>query len=413
MHLYNSNFLKNKEKNLLIFLFLFSFLIRVPSIFIFGDTGLENEWKNIVNNLTNYGTLSQFNLNNFLVPQVLMPPLYAFYLYFFKLFNFGNETYISVVLISQGILSSFSVVIFYIINKKIFPKKINIIGTLIFSLFPLHIYACGQISSAILQVFLLVSFFYFFFKTIQRNNLFNICLLSLVSGLAILLRGEFIALFLFSILYMLIFFKINLKSTIIIIFLTMLIVSPYVVRNVILFETITITKSFGYNLWKGNNLNSTVDGKLREGDLHSNLVGELKEKIDNVPIDKYYDIRVDKIYLNEGLKNIKNDPLRYLGLYIKKILSFIFIDINSSYPNYYHPLHYLPVLLVGITSILGIIVYKKKLQEINFLILYFLANVAIVSVFFILPRYTLAILPLQIIFSNIFFEYIKNNYLKS
>ena len=193
----------------------------------------------------------------------------------------------------------------------------------------------------------------------------------------------------------------------------MLIVSPYVVRNVILFETITITKSFGYNLWKGNNLNSTVDGKLREGDLHSNLVGELKEKIDNVPIDKYYDIRVDKIYLNEGLKNIKNDPLRYLGLYIKKILSFIFIDINSSYPNYYHPLHYLPVLLVGITSILGIIVYKKKLQEINFLILYFLANVAIVSVFFILPRYTLAILPLQIIFSNIFFEYIKNNYLKS
>ena len=42
----------------------------------------------------------------------------------------------------------------------------------------------------------------------------------------------------------------------------MLIVSPYVVRNVILFETITITKSFGYNLWKGNNSNSLVEGNV-------------------------------------------------------------------------------------------------------------------------------------------------------
>ena len=210
MYLNNYQHLKNKETYLLIFLFLFSFFIRIPSIFIFGDTNLENEWKILVNNLTDYGKLYSIlpyflKFEDFFIPNLFMPPLYAFYLYFFKVFNFSNEIYIQVVLFSQSILSSFSVVIFYIINKLFFSNKISIFGTLIFSLFPLHIYACTQISSVILQSFLIVVFFYFFFKTVKKNNFFNICFLSLTSGLLILLRGEFIALFILSILYIALF----------------------------------------------------------------------------------------------------------------------------------------------------------------------------------------------------------------
>ena len=406
MHLNSFQRLKNKETYLLIFLFLFSFLVRIPAIVIFGDTSLENEWEIIVNNLTNYGKLSLFNFDNFLVPNVFMPPLYAFYLYFFKFFNFSNDIYILVVLFSQNILSSFSVVIFYIINKLFFSNKISLLGALIFLLFPLHVYACGQISSGILQSFLTITFFYFFFKTVEKDSFFNICFLSFVSGLLILLRGEFIALFLLSILYIVLFLKMNLKKIVMIILLTVVVISPYLIRNIIVLDAITITKSFGYNLWKGNNPKATVEGNYRPDT-------NLQEQIDKVPVNNYYDINTDKVYLNEGLRNIKNNPTRYIGLYLKKILSFIFIDINSSYSNYYHPMHYLPVLFIGITSILGIVLSKKNSHLMNFLILYFVANITIVSVFFILPRYTLAILPLQIIFSNIFFQYIKNNFFKA
>ena len=406
MHLNSFQRLKNKETYLLIFLFLFSFLVRIPAIVIFGDTSLENEWEIIVNNLTNYGKLSLFNFDNFLVPNVFMPPLYAFYLYFFKFFNFSNDIYILVVLFSQNILSSFSVVIFYIINKLFFSNKISLLGALIFLLFPLHVYACGQISSGILQSFLTITFFYFFFKTVEKDSFFNICFLSFVSGLLILLRGEFIALFLLSILYIVLFLKMNLKKIVMIILLTVVVISPYLIRNIIVLDAITITKSFGYNLWKGNNPKATVEGNYRPDT-------NLQEQIDKVPVNNYYDINTDKVYLNEGLRNIKNNPTRYIGLYLKKVLSFIFIDINSSYSNYYHPMHYLPVLFIGITSILGIVLSKKNSHLMNFLILYFVANITIVSVFFILPRYTLAILPLQIIFSNIFFQYIKNNFFKA
>ena len=129
MYLHNYQHSKYKETYLLIFLFLFSLLIRIPAIFIFGDTDLENEWRILVNNLTNHGTLSLINFGDFFVPNLFMPPLYAFYLYFFKVFNFDNELYIQVVLFSQTILSSFSVIIFYIINRLFFSKKISILGT--------------------------------------------------------------------------------------------------------------------------------------------------------------------------------------------------------------------------------------------------------------------------------------------
>ena len=406
MYLNNYQHLKNKETYLLIFLFLLSLLVRILAILIFGEIYLADEWRILVNDLYDYGKFSLINFGDFFMPNLFMPPLYAFYLYCFKFFNFSTELYIQAVLISQIILSSFSVVIFYNINKLFFSNKISILGTLIFSLFPLHIYACSQISSVILQSFLIIIFFYFFFKTSKKNNFFNICFLSLTSGLLILLRGEFIALFILSILYLGLFVKMNLKNIAMIILLTIVVISPYLTRNIMLVDKIIITQSIGYNLWKGNNSEADVEGKNYR-DL--NLI----EQINKVPKDRYYDINLDKIFLHKGIKNITNEPIKYFRLYVKKILSFLFIDLNSSYPSYYHPLHYLPVLFISITSIIGIILSKKNSYQMNFLILFFIINVALVSVFFILPRYKLAIIPLQIIFSNIFFEYIKNNFFKT
>jgi hypothetical protein len=418
MYLINFQILKDKK---IFYLFTFSLLARIISIFTIGDTSLENEWSLLVSYLTDYGKLysifpalvnaswieSSFIISNFenpLVPNVFMPPLYAFYLYLFKFLNLSNELYILTILFSQAILSTISVIIFYNINKIFFSEKVSFFGSLIFSFFPLHIYACAQISSVILQSFLLILFFYLFFKISKTGRIFDICFLSLVSGLLILLRGEFIALFVLSILYLSIL-KIKIKNTFIILFFTFIVISPYIARNIILLDKVTITKSVGYNLWKGNNSLSTVEG-------NSYFDTSLGKKISNVSFDNYYDINVDKVFQKEALKNIKNNPIHYLKLYIAKFLSFIFIDINSTYPNYYNPTHYIPVLLIGITSVIGIILSDKKSLLMNFLILFFLANISLVSIFFILPRYTLATLPLQIIFSNIFFSYIKNNFFK-
>ena len=405
MNLKSNLYFKNKESNLLVLLFVFSLIIRIPVIFIFGDTELENEWGILVNNLTEHGKLSMKNFGNVFVPNVFMPPLYAFYLFIFKFFHLSKDLYIHVVLISQCLISSFAVIIFYLINKIFFSKKLSLLGALLFSLLPIHVYACAQISSIILQTFLTILFFYFYLKLIEKNNLYYIFLLSISAGLLILLRGEFIALFILSILYLIIINKLNLKKSFLIILLTLIVISPYLTRNIFILDSVTITKSIGYNLWKGNNTKADV-----EGFSSYSYYSSLKEKIDGVPKDKYYEINLDKVFLHAGISSILENPKGFFILYCKKFLSFVIININSTYPNYYNPLHYLPVLVLSLLSIAGIVMSDRNSYQMNFLILFFLSNVAIVSFFFILPRYKLGIIPLQIIFSNILLEYIVNKF---
>ena len=91
-------------------------------------------------------------------------------------------------------------------------------------------------------------------------------------------------------------------------------------------------------------------------------------------------------------------------LYFKKAISYFFIDINSTKPNYYNPFHYFPIILLGITTLLGIFLSNKKSHHFNYLILILAFYLATFSIFAIQPRYKLFIIPLQIILSNIFIE---------
>ena len=395
----NYQYFKNKETFILTLLILFSIFIRIPVIFQFGDLSLEHEWKILVNNLILHGTLSFRNLDGFLLPNLFMPPLYAFYLYFFSIFNLVEQNYILLILFSQILLSSISVAFFYKTNKFFFSQKISFYSALVFSFFPLHMYACSQISSITLQSFLLILFFYFFISFIKKNKTFSIIMFAALGGLLILLRGEFILIFIFSLFYLFFIFKTSFKNILLIFLIALITISPYLTRNILIFKQITITKSFGYNLWKGNNPNSKVEGYEVVGN-------ELQEKINEVPKDKFYQINLDKIFFNQAIENIKTEPMSYLILYFKKFTSFLFIDLKSSYPNYYHVLHYLPILLIGATSLIGIIISDKRSKELNYLILIFFISVIIFSCFFILPRYKLSLIPFQLIFTNILFVYI-------
>ena len=401
----NYHYLKNKEIYLLILLILFSFFIRVPIVFLYGDIALENEWLILVNNLTNHGVLAfdyhDQNLAKYLFPNLYMPPLYAYYIYFFSAFGLESQSYILIILFSQVLLASISVAIFYKISKIFFSKTVSLSISLLYSLFPLHVYACSQISSISLQTFLTILFVYFFFQFIEKRGSLLVFAVSFVGGLIILLRQEFVAVLVLSLFYAFIFYKIRLKEIFLILLISLVTISPYLIRNIVVFEKFTITKTTGYNFWKG----SHPDAEGLEG---SEIISDgLQEKIDKIPKDKFYGLNFDNLFLNEAIKNIKGDPTRYLTLFIKKAFSFLFIDINSPNPNYYNPLHYIPVLLFGIIALIGIGLSDKKSHKLNYLVLLFFFYVFIFSTVSILPRYKLIILPLQIIFAGVVIESFK------
>ena len=83
MYLNNYQYFKKNETFILVLLIAISIFTRIPVILLFGDTSLENEWEVLVDNLIVHGTLSLRNFDGFLLPDLLMPPLYSIYLYFF------------------------------------------------------------------------------------------------------------------------------------------------------------------------------------------------------------------------------------------------------------------------------------------------------------------------------------------
>ena len=389
-----------------------SLLIRILTVYFIKDTHIEYEWNILLNNLIEHKSYSIFSFNGELVPSVLMPPLYAFFLYFIHTISFLKEIYfLYLVFFIQIVLSTYSVYLFYQINQSFFSNKFSIINSFIFSIIPLNIYICGQISSASMQLFLSLLFLKLVFMLIKNKTQKNIIFFSIVSGLLILCRGEFAIIFAFTFFFIFINKKVDIINLIKILIIVFLVISPYVIRNYIHFNQFIIVKSLGYNLWKGNNQLSTVGGY---GNFEIVEFKNLHNKVKSVNKDKYYEINWDNIFLNEAKDNIEKNPIIYAKLFFKKLFSFYFIDLGSSYPNYYNFFHIFPIIILSLLSFPSLIIFFKNNKfENKYLGLYFFLNLVIFSIFFILPRYKLVILPIQIILVGYTLSYVLKKIRKS
>ena len=400
---------KIKKNNYVIFfLLLLSIVLKIYTMNFYGDTSLDNEWGILFYNFKKIGVIgiNIFNGSEIymgaalneeqVLPSVYMPPFYIFLIIFFDYFVPIDHLVMSIITF-QIFFSVVASLILLKLLKKIYNKKISYLGFLIFLFLPINIYSVTQISSISLQVFFLIIFFYYYLKIIEKKKNKSIIYFSVISAVLILLRGEFIVLLFFSYYYL--FFKSkNLKQIILSMFIILILISPYIYRNLKLFNQITITKSLGYNLWKGNNLYSNVEGSVKLYDDY------MINKIKKIKPNNEYEILRDNIYKEEAIKNILINPTHFFYLFLKKVFSLIFFDTNSSYPHYYNPLHLIPKFLIGLTSLLGVysIVFSKS--NLHFYVYVYCLYIILFSIFFILPRYSLAILPIQIILSCSFFN---------
>ena len=57
MFLDNYHHIKSKEMYVILFLILFSIIVRLPVVFMFGDANIENEWGRLYDNLIIHGKL--------------------------------------------------------------------------------------------------------------------------------------------------------------------------------------------------------------------------------------------------------------------------------------------------------------------------------------------------------------------
>ena len=381
---------------------------RFFSIYYFGVTEenyvkSSNEWGVLVSILEKYHMFGFRIVDQEVMPTIFMPPLYPIFLYFIKILTPNFSTYILTVQLLQTLFSAIS--IFYMLKILLifFSKKISYIGTWMFILFPANVFAVSQISSITIQILLITLFFYYFIKIIKTEKNKYLIFFSIISALLIFLRGEFFLFYFFTMFFFVLKkkFKVAIASLLITIFL----VSPYMVRNYKIFGIITVTKSAGFNLFKGNNPRSTVEGSpmLNLEDIKK-LSTKTYEKAINIKKQDKYDLIIDNLYKEDAINFILDNPLKYIKLYFLKLFSFIFFDTNSTYPNYYNVFHIIPKILISITTVLGIIFTITKKNLLSFFSLYYCLNAMIFSIFFILPRYSLTLLPIQIILTSVLIE---------
>jgi 4-amino-4-deoxy-L-arabinose transferase-like glycosyltransferase len=395
----------NNTNYILILILAISFIARLFTIHYYGDTKIDNEWGIILTNLENNKIFGYREYEGQVLPTIYMPPLYPIFLYLIKIIIGSNELFVKIILQIQAILSLVSIYYFYKILNKIYSKNIAFLGLLVFSLFPLNVYSVSQISSVSLQVLFTVLFFYSLINILRNQNAFTLMSFSITVAALIHLRGEFFIIYFLTLIY--IFLKIKKIKHIFLSFVIVLILAtPYLTRNYKTFGVITITKSSGYNLWRGNHLNAGVEGN----ETRSN---KLELKLKTIEPTKKYDLDLDNMYMEEAINNIKTNPLYFFKLYLKKIVSFLFIDSESTYKNYYSYLNIVPKLIISIMSILGaFLAIRKKSINIYFSGYYFF-NILLFSIFFILPRYSLMLLPAQVILSCYLLSALNSKFLNT
>ena len=392
-----NNIIENKIKSFLT-IFILSLLSRLIIAYYYGDKILENEWSILVNNLYNFGSFSLLRFGDLFVPNLWMPPIYGYFIYLHTIFFGLNETLVISVIISQIIISSFTSIIFYKITSIFFNKNLSLIGAIIFSLFPIVVYSASQISSITIYLFLLLIFFYLFLKFFNSQSYKLAILIAIISGVLILTRRDFILIYFFSIFFSYLFFKVNLKKVLFIVLVSAITISPYLIKNYLVFDKMIIHSGFGYNVWKAYNPNAKAEGYYTQSN-------DLKIKLEKIEKNIFYRINEDKVYLTEAKKYIAEQPSKYLKLFLNRVFSYYFIDLNSSQKNYFNLFHITPNLIFAILSIVGIIVFNKKNPKYNYLILTMFVIIFIYSCFAILPRYKIYILPFQILLSLNMLEY--------
>ena len=343
--------------------------------------------------------LAYAGINQRVLQSVFMPPLYAYFLYIIKILIGDLYNFVNTVIFIQITLSLFSILLFFKILKSFFSLKLSLLFSFIYSIIPVNIYAPTQISSITIQIFLILGYLIFFIRCLNNKNSYDLVKFSLFGGLLILIRGEFFIFHILTFFYLILIRKVFLKEILIFVFFSSVIVSPYLIRNYLTFNEIVLTKSLGYNLLKGNNPESTTEGNA------ISVEKIFKEKNKLIKIENRYEINLDNFYKNLAFEYIKENPGDFLKKYFLKLFSFLFIDLNSTYPNYYNFAHIIPKIFLSIFSLISAISFLRKKSFFNYLSLFYLGSAMFFSIFFILPRYNVMLIPLQLLLIANFFNF--------
>lgn len=304
----------------------------------------------------------------------------------------------------QAIFSSVTCIIIYLIAMKLFDQRAAIIAGILSVVYLSFIFFTARIvPETFLTFWLSLSVLHLLIlrdapspgNQIICGILLGITLLnSNVIGPVIPFIGIWIILLAGT-------WKENVKRTLLVMAVALLVVSPWLARNYQAFNEFPLMKTTaGLNFWLGNNPSATGTFFLPSS-----------EKMDSIlPATFYSDFKLseteqDKKLYDEAMTYVKQNPMHFARLFLKKLYYFTWFppdNLVSKEVRFYNKLFKIPYgfILAGCT--LGIILFLKRNARDTFLLGAIIISFAVLYSVFIVghARYRMPIEPYIILFAS-------------
>ena len=301
-----------------------------------------------------------------------IPPVNPYIIYYtFRIFG-DNRTSYAILMLLNSLFSTIGVLLVYLILKEMGYIKAAKIGAVFSAVFLPNVFGITTFSGSALYQTLALAFIYFSIKCYQEQKIISYVLCGFIGGLLSLLRSEFLIIgpiiFLSTFIYNITIRK-NLKFSIknlynltVFIFSFILIVSPWVYRNTMLFgEFTTIVSHPWHEMWRGNNKLATGGEYDIYGEkqwLKKNRYPNIIKRIDSLPYNQNFELAIDSILKKETLLYIKNNPFKTFYTMAKRMLFIWTIDIYN--PRTRHPINVIFVFFTVIPTFIGLITLYKS-----------------------------------------------------
>lgn len=381
--------MKNSRAKILFGIFIIALFLRLSAVF--SQEGIDElpksdaiEYDEMAVNLASGNGLSLF-INGSITPVAYRTPVYPIFLA--GIYSIFGHSYLAVKIIQAVIGALFCIVIFLIANIIYDDATIGLIASLCVALYKPFISGfsyCGgpkSLLSEYLHMFMVglavLTTLYFI-----KNRGIRIGILSgIFMGLAILTRPEFVIFPSVLAIYLLYISRLSVKTFIkkyfIIYLFIILTMSPWVIRNYIVYKDfIPLTTLGGGQFWLGNN-------SLANGGSFGNLVLS-EDRSSN---------QEDKKWFKVGIRELRNNPRRIPKLFIKKIL-VLWAPFENGF-KIFNPF-YAFVLFFGS---IGILFFRKKVILEKVLLIILLSATIAAIIIFGHPRYRYPYEPYLIIFT--------------
>lgn len=370
---------------IIVFLFLFSFLIRM-SVILLVDTPIISDFKTmfeasleLVNGTDSYKTMPYFITWGYQMGHVVYQAI---------LLNLINSvTFLKVI---NAIVTSLTVIMIYLIGEELSEKKAAFIISIVYSIFPFPLLLNTVLTNQLLPMLLILIAIYFWMKK-KKEKKSTAIIIGILLGISNILRSETIVIIIAFTLYIIFLLIKKENKKLLIINLCLVIISYF---------TITTSTSF---LLKATNIspsgleNNNTAWKFLEG-LNIDTRGQYS---DEDAIKYSYDESKTK---QELVLRIKQDWSKYPILFAKKVkILWLNSDLswqlghieNKDQLKLYEGINQIFIYFFTLASLLSVItILKKNYKNEQIMILSILFIYFGVYLFIeVMPRYAY---PLQI-----------------